>query len=89
MDDKLHYSAAKFNLACLNRLNQKGKEGRKGWDNPKFESVIAFKICDTQPDTQKIKDAAIYWKKLIEDYVFEGVKKVIEALCECEGMRSK
>ena len=30
--------------------------------------------------TMKIKDAAIYWKKLIEDYVFEQVGKVIEAL---------
>ena len=32
MDGKLLNSAAKFNLACLNKLSQKEKEGWGGWD---------------------------------------------------------
>jgi len=32
MDNKLLDSAAKFNLACLDKLSQKEKEGWGGWD---------------------------------------------------------
>lgn len=44
MDNKLLMSAAQFNLACLDKLSQKGKEGWGGWDNPEYEKEFEGKI---------------------------------------------
>ncbi len=42
------------------------------------------KWLDSNYKTATIQEVKAYWKKLVENYVFEGVRKVIEALGNIE-----
>jgi len=44
MDKKLLSATMKFNLACLNKLAEKEKEGWVGWDNPEGKDGFKSEI---------------------------------------------
>ena len=46
MERKLLDSTMKFNLACLDKLRQKEKEGWVGWDNPHWKEAFEKRIKD-------------------------------------------
>ena len=46
------------------------------------------KWLDKNYKTITVNDIKIYWKKLVEDYVFENIAKVIEALSEAKEAKS-
>ena len=46
------------------------------------------KWLDKNYETITVNDIKIYWKKLVEDYVFENIAKVIEALSEAKEAKN-
>jgi len=72
MDGKLLNSAAKFNLACLNKLSQKEKEGWGGWDweccKTSFEKIIKHNAKRelTQKNLINIANYCMFLWNLIE-----------------------
>ena len=80
MEDGEVYEPKKFSYNRVIELLQQGEAYKQ--KAKRLEKIIAdFSLwLKANYKTMKIKDAAIYWKKLIEDYVFEGVRKVIETL---------
>ena len=77
------YDSLKNIITLLKRGEAYEKKAKR------IERIIAdYSIwLKTYHKSMKIKDAAIYWKKLIEDYVFEGVRKVIEILGKKEVIK--
>jgi len=50
----------------------------------RLEKIIAdfTKWLDVNSEKVTVKEIKVYWKKLIEDYVFEYISKVISILSE-------
>ena len=44
MEKKISTATMKFNLACLNKLEEKERKGWVGWDNPEWKDEFKSEI---------------------------------------------